>query len=232
MTDELPKALVSLNGKPILQHLIEAYIQKGVHRFVLCIGYQGERIREFISSHPFDAEFEFSEAGENASMLQRLYHARSSITDRAFVAYGDTLIDMDLEAMLNDHRSSAAWLTMTVADVKSPFGLVTADEDGWVQSFREKPIQSYFVGHMLLERTVLDGLESELLDLGDGQGLVKLFDRLIDQKCLRLYSYNGPQITFNTSQELDQAERDLITFFTQREETHGTAGEASPSHRG
>lgn len=220
LTNAVPKPLVPLNGKPLLQHLVESYVGKGFRHFVLCIGYRGDMIRTFFASHPFDANFEFSDAGERASMLQRLYHARPLLGERVFVAYGDTLIDVDLEAMLADHQSSGAVATITTADVRSPFGLVTADEGGWVRSFEEKPLHSYYVGHMLLECRVLDDLDPELLALPDGEGLVRLFCQWVSRKCLRLYPYNGPQITFNTQQELHQAERRFIAFFTHQEKPH------------
>ena len=219
LTDEVPKALVTLNGKPLVEHLVESYIQKGFRRFVLCVGYRGDMIKEFFAHHPFDAEFEFANAGEDASMLRRLHHARSLTDDRFFVAYGDTLIDVDLEAMLAEHVSSGALVTMTTANVRSPFGLVTTDARGWVQAFEEKPVQLYYVGHMLVERCVLDDLDPALPALPDGEGLVSLFGELISKKRLHMYPYNGPQITFNTRQELHQAERDFVSFFTHQEES-------------
>ena len=217
LTDRIPKALVQLNGKPCLQHIIESYIWKGYRRFVLCVGYQGEMIVDFFQRQAFDAEIEFSDAGEQASMLQRIYEARSLIDKRAFVAYGDTLIDVNLTQMLEYHTTCGAAVTLTTADVRSPFGLVRATEDGLVVSFEEKPIQPYYVGHMLIEGAVLDGVDPELLRMLDGDGLVTLFQRLIEERHLRLYPYAGPQITFNTQQDLDRAERDLVTFFTHQE---------------
>ena len=217
VTDLIPKGLVTLRGQPLLQHLVESYIGKGFRNFLLCIGYRGDMIVDYFKRHPVDARLEYSDAGDSASMLQRLHHAKEMMTDRVFVAYGDTLINVDLDAMLADHLSSGAVATITTANVRSPFGLVTFDQDRWIDSFEEKALQPYFVGHMLVERTLLDGLARDLLDLPDGDGLVKLFGRLIDQRALRTYRYHGPQITFNTHSELDQAERDLVDFFTHQE---------------
>ncbi|WP_052128462.1 GDP-mannose 4,6-dehydratase [Neosynechococcus sphagnicola] len=213
LTNQIPKPLIPLQGQPILQHLVSSYIRKGFREFVLCIGYRGEMIQEFFCQTPLDAAFEFSQAGERASMLARLHQAQDLMGDRAFIAYGDTLIDVNLPAMLADHQASGAKITITTAKVKSPFGLVTADGDRWVSSFKEKPLQVYYVGHMLLERSVLEHLDPELLRLPDGEGLVQLFGQLIAQRQLRMYAYPGPQITFNTPQELDQAERDFVAFF-------------------
>ncbi len=108
-------------------------------------------------------------------------------------------------------------VTITTAGVRSPFGLVKATEDGCVVSFDEKPVQPYYVGHMLIDRTVLEDVDPELLEMPDGDGLVALFQRLIEKRRLRLYPYTGPQITFNTQQELNRAERELVAFFTHQD---------------
>jgi len=214
LTESVPKTLVNLNGKPCLHHIIESYIRRGYRRFILCIGYRGDMIVDFIQKQPFDIGVEFSNAGEEASILERIYQAKSLMGERAFIAYGDTLIDVNLGKMLSEHLASRTSVTLTTAAVKSPFGLVTVDEDKWILSFEEKPIQPCYVGHMLMERDVLDEVEPDLLRRPDGDGLVLLFQRLASQKRIKVYPYVGPQITFNTQQELDHAERDLVTFFT------------------
>ena len=217
LTELMPKTLVPLNGKPCLQHILESHIRRGQRDFVLCVGYRGEMIVDFIKRQAFDARIDFSDAGEDAGMLQRLVYARPLMGARAFVAYGDTLIDVDGAAMAAAHRAGAAAITLTTAEVKSPFGLVTMDPDQWVLSYAEKPIHPYYIGHMLIESTALDEATEELLRLPDGDGLVMFLQRLIGQRRVRAYPYRGPQITFNTKQDLDQAERELRMFFTQAE---------------
>ncbi len=217
LTDHVPKPLVPLNGKPILQHVVQNYSAKGFNEFVLCVGYKGEAIAEFVKTLEIDATFEISDAGENASMLERLHHARNFIGEQAFVAYGDTLIDVDLPAMAAQHLRQNAPLTITTATIQSPFGLINFDDAHRVQSFREKPQQWYFVGQMLLNKHILDTLPTALLEKPDGTGLVDLFQQLIQDNQLFAFEYAGPQITFNTPQELDEAERNFIAFFTQRE---------------
>ncbi len=221
LTELVPKPLVTLNGKPCLQHIIETYVRKGCNHFIVCIGYRGNTVVEFLQHHSFNAKFEFSEAGEEASILERLHHARSLIGERAFVAYGDTLIDVNLKQMHEEHLSSNASITLTTAEVRSPFGLISVNKDRRILSFDEKPLQPYYVGHMLIERSILDEVDGELLGRPDGEGLVLLFQRLIAQRRVKAFPYIGPQITFNTQQDLEQAEHDLVTFFTHVErESH------------
>jgi glucose-1-phosphate cytidylyltransferase len=219
LTDLVPKPLVEMNGKPILHHLLQSYIRNGYSDFVLCVGYRGDMIREFVEDGDFDAGITVSDAGDDASMLQRLHGARDQMPERIAVAYGDTLIAVDMDAMLEEHIASGASITITVANVRSPFGLVDFSQDGLVASFEEKPLQWFYVGHMIVERRVLDELDPALLAMPDGEGLVALFQRLITQRKLRTHSYVGPQITFNTRHELAQAERDFNAFFTHEEES-------------
>lgn len=215
--DQIPKALVPLNGKPCVQHIVEGYMRKGYREFVLCIGHRGELIVDFCTRQLVEGAFEWCDAGVEASMLARLHGARHLMGERAWVAYGDTLVDVELADMLAEHLASKAALTLTMAQVRSPFGLLETDGDRRLLSFREKPVLPYFVGHMLIERAVLDHLDPDLLTSPDGEGLVALIQQLIAARRVRAHPYTGPQITFNTQRDVDQAERDMVEFFTQTE---------------
>ena len=216
--DRIPKTLLQLQGKPCLQHIVENYMGKGYREFVLCIGHRGEMIVDFCTNHCQEASFEWSDAGKKSSILERLYRVRHLFEQHAWIAYGDTLIDVDLDEMLLQHTTSGAALSLTTAFVRSPFGLVETDADQWLLSFREKPEQPFFVGHMLMNRSVLDSVGTDLLRAPDGEGLVALIQDLVQLGQVRTHSYTGPQITFNTREDLDRAEHDMTGFFTQRED--------------
>lgn len=215
--ERIPKTLLPLGGKPCLQHIVENYVGKGYREFVLCIGHRGEMIIDFCKHHFQGASLEWSNAGEEASILERLYRARNLFEQRAWITYGDTLINADLDNMLLQHNSSGAALSLSTAFVQSPFGLVETDDNEWLMSFREKPEQPFFVGHMLMERSVLDSVDAKLLRAPDGEGLVKLIQDLIQLRQVRTHRYTGPQITFNTREDLNRAEVDMTEFFTQTE---------------
>lgn len=61
LTHDKPKALVELNGKPLLQHCIENLIDNGFHRIVINVHHFGEQIIDFVSNNPFDANIEISD---------------------------------------------------------------------------------------------------------------------------------------------------------------------------
>ena len=60
LTQDKPKALVELNGKPLLQHCIENLIANGFHHIVINVHHFGEQIIDFVESHHFDANIEIS----------------------------------------------------------------------------------------------------------------------------------------------------------------------------
>ena len=215
--ERVPKTLLPLNGKPCLQHIVENYMGKGYREFVLCIGHRGEMVVDFCTQQLPGATFEWSDAGADASMLARLHRARDLFGQRVWIAYGDTLVDVELDDMLVEHTAGGAALSLTTASVRSPFGLVETDADRWLVSFREKPVQPFFLGHMLMESSVLDSLDAELLRAPDGEGLVTLIQSLVQRGRVRAHMYRGPQITFNTKEDLDRAERAMTGFFTQTE---------------
>ena len=61
LTQDRPKALVELNGKPLLQHCIEDLIANGFHHIVINVHHFGEQIMDYVESHHFDAEIEISD---------------------------------------------------------------------------------------------------------------------------------------------------------------------------
>ena len=61
LTQDKPKALVPLNGKPLLQHCIENLIANGFNHIVINVHHFGEQIIDFVESHHFDADIQISD---------------------------------------------------------------------------------------------------------------------------------------------------------------------------
>lgn len=217
MTDEIPKALVKLNHRPILDYILDFYRAKGFNRFILCVGYKGDMIRNHFFHKPHDMEIQFSDAGESASMLERICAVEDKIDGTFFVSYGDTLIDLDVEGMLAFHKQSKAGATIVSAKIQNPFGLVTFDPRGVATSFVEKPILNYYIGSFVMERSFLEEVTPQMRDAPDGKGLVEFFVSLMNKKQLVVFEHDGKQLTFNTETERQSAEKDIGEFYTVEE---------------
>lgn len=219
LTERIPKALVPLHGKPIVDHVVDFFVSNGLHRTTFCIGYKGEMIREHYADSPHGQSFSFCDSGEQASMLRRLHDAAERHDEDEFmVAYCDTFVDLPLHDLCEAHRNSGAAATMITASIQNPFGIVTVDDSGLIRSFVEKPVQKYFIGTFIIAREALRNVPGDQIDLPDAQGLVTLFQTLVSNGNMHSYHHDGAQITFNTESERAAAERDLLNFYTLREQ--------------
>lgn len=217
LTEQIPKPLIRLHGKTILQIKLEEYYRQGFREFIFCIGYKGSMICDEVSRLCMDISAEFSEAGEKAGILQRLYHARTLFDDDVLMTYGDTYTNIDLASFVSAHLSSSHSVTIVTAPIKSPFGLVEMDEDGSVTYFREKPVLNYYIGYAIINKEALNHIPENILHLPDGDGLVGFYKMLMSEKKLGAYNHTGLQITFNTPDELKTAEKALFQFYTNME---------------
>src|SRR6266849_112570 len=127
-TDHLPKALVPLNGKPLLYHLMNYLSECGLSRFVLCVGYKAECIEQFVRESAKPSWQVACVNSGDASMADRIIEARPFITGQALICYDDILANVDLVALQREHRASGALATLTVYPLHSPFGIIRFDQ--------------------------------------------------------------------------------------------------------
>jgi glucose-1-phosphate cytidylyltransferase len=179
-TEYIPKALVEIGGRPILWHVIGIYAAQGFRRFVLCTGYMGEKIEEWVSAEgwPSGIEVECLDTGVDTPTGGRILMAAERLGDRAFSAtYADGVADIDLGEQLEFHRSHGRLATVTVVQPELQYGVAELDEDGRVLGFREKPrlerwinggflrfepgVAGYLEPDSVLEREPLERLASD-----------------------------------------------------------------------
>lgn len=133
-----PKPLMPVAGKPIICFIVDKLAEAGLTDFVFVIGYLGEKIRDFIEErYPnLHTEFVYQEHREGSG--HAVWTARETIEDEdeIFIAFGDTIFDVDLRQMLDSPYSCIG-----VKQVSDPreFGVAEFGEDGFVTRLVEKP---------------------------------------------------------------------------------------------
>lgn len=216
MTDLVPKALVPVRGRPIVDYIVDFFVGQGVGKITFCTGYQGQKIRDHFSDRS-DLSLQFSDLGEDASMLQRIYAASKGVEGRFLVAYCDTFLNLDLNAFLVQHQSSDMLASIVTGKFKSPFGLVEIGQEETVTGFQEKPSYNYYVGTSVFEQQAMELVVPDLLEMPDGTGLVALISQMVEQQKLGAFQHTGLNVTFNTHSEWIEAEGELAKFYTQEE---------------
>jgi glucose-1-phosphate cytidylyltransferase len=186
-TEYKPKPMVEIGGRPILWHIMHLYYAAGVRDFVLCLGYRGDRIREYFLHYRHrhaDIAVELREdrvevLGADASedwrviladtgaetqtggrIKRALRHVRGSTF---FATYGDGLADIDLQALLAFHERNGRAATLTAVRPSSRYGEIAIDE-GVVSTFREKPqVNQGWIngGFFVFEKSAFDHVSME-----------------------------------------------------------------------
>jgi glucose-1-phosphate cytidylyltransferase len=208
-TETLPKALVPLNGAPLLHHLLQFLSRAGVSRFVICVGYKAETIEEFLSEQRDpNVKIECVNSGD-VTMTDRILDAQPYISGRALVCYGDTLANVDLRELLRQHERSGAAATLSTYPLHSPFGIVETDEHDKVKSFSEKPLLPYWIniGFLVCEPVAFKYMER-------GLDMISFLSALAQAGVLYTYRHKGKHLTVNTEKERVQAETDIVEFYT------------------
>lgn len=217
LSESTPKPLMKLMDKTILEMKFHNYIQQGFDNFILCIGYKGDLIKKAVTDFDLPVKCEYSDAGEPAGILKRLYNAKESIDKSIVLTYGDTYTDISLKDLVLKHEKSDNEVTIVVAPIQNPFGLVEFDKNDKVTYFKEKPILNYYIGYAIINKSALDLVPEKVIEMDDGKGLVTFYKILLAMEKLGVYYYSGLQITFNTENELKVAQEKFVDFYTMRE---------------
>jgi len=147
-TQSIPKPLVEIGAEPIVWHVINIYAAHGLTDFVLCTGYKGELIKEFVEAHdwPDGVQVRCLDTGIDTPTGGRINQAGALLGDRPFCAtYADGLADIDLGRLIEFHSEHGDLATMTVVRPELQFGIAELNGDGRVRGFREKPRTEHWV---------------------------------------------------------------------------------------
>jgi D-glycero-alpha-D-manno-heptose 1-phosphate guanylyltransferase len=140
--DECPKALAPVGGRPFLGWLLQALARQGVSEAVLSVGFGRDRIKEFIASSGWEIAVSFVEEHEPLGTGGAIVHAlRSHGAPRMIVMNGDTLCDLDLDALCDYFHASKADMVMAATRVadSSRYGTLSfGDQSRRLNAFKEK----------------------------------------------------------------------------------------------
>ena len=212
ITKKIPKPLVKVGGLTIIEHKLNFYKKQGLKDFVFCVGYKSNVLKKFLRKKckkPI-----FFEGGIKTGILKRIYLARKIIHKSTIISYGDTLAKINFKDLLKQHKKSKAVLSMVVAPIPHPFGLVNWNLKGKATKFEEKPILSHFIGYAVIEPNIFDYLSKNIISLDDGKGMVKAIQKLIPKKLVNVYKFKGLQLTVNSPNELKEARTKIGKYFT------------------
>jgi glucose-1-phosphate cytidylyltransferase len=186
-TDVKPKPMVEIGGRPILWHIMKIYAQHGVSDFIICLGYKGEKIKEYfcnynlqasdvtvdlrsgaVTLHQTQAEdwrVTLVETGLDTQTGGRLKRIRKYLGEAELfcLTYGDAVADIDIASEIAFHRTHGGLATVAAVRPLARFGALHIEGDA-VTRFEEKPEQEGGLisgGFFVLSPKVLDYIEGD-----------------------------------------------------------------------
>lgn len=213
-TEARPKPMVEIGGKPILWHIMKMYETHGYRDFVICLGYKSQSIKEYflnyylynsdvtieLEKNKVDVHFSNSESfkvtlvdtGLYTNTAGRIKQIEKYVKGETFMlTYGDGVSDVDINKLVDFHKSHGKLATLTSIQIPGRFGNIEMDGQGSVDCFVEKP-QGDGVwingGFFVLEPRIFDFLEG---DMNDIQWEKKPLKEIAEKGQLMAYKHGG-----------------------------------------
>ena len=210
LTLDLPKPMVPILGKPVMEYLIEHLARHGITEIMVNVAWHHQKIEEYFGDGSrWGVEIGYSYEGVrdhgdilprpmgSAGGLRRIQDFGGFFDQTTLVLCADALIDLDITAAIAEHKAKGAIASVVALDVPladvQAYGIVVAAPDGRIEAFQEKPAPLdakstlASTGIYIFEPEVLNLIPSNTIyDIGS-----QLFPQLVKQK-LPFYVQNRP----------------------------------------
>ena len=219
--DEVPKPMVKILGKPLLEWQIEVLKRNGITDVCFIIGHLGEKIREhFGDGKTFGINAEYIEESEPLGTAGAFYYLKDKISSEPFLlVFGDVFFDVDLNRMVGFHKRKNSEATLFVHPNSHPFDsdLIETDSDGKIVKFDSKHnVRDYWykncvnAGLYVLNPSVCAHVESAIKTDLEKEILARMISAGES-----VFGYRSPEYIkdVGTVERIEQVKRDIESGF-------------------
>ncbi|MEW6600339.1 MAG: nucleotidyltransferase family protein [Nitrospirota bacterium] len=180
-TKILPKPLVPLRDKPIIEHIMDRFFVNGFSRFVLIVNYKKEMIKSYFSDTRLPYTIEFVDEAEFSGTAGGLSLLRNKIDSTFIVTNCDTILEGEFSDFFKWHRDHNNLLTIIGShkEIEVPYGVLNMN-NGLLLDIDEKPRIDLFIntGTYIFEPSLLDHIApGERIDMDKFIDKVKAADK-------------------------------------------------------
>jgi glucose-1-phosphate cytidylyltransferase len=204
-TNEKPKPMVLLDGKPILWHLMKTFELSNITQFVIAGGYKFEVIADWVSSLKSDWSIQVLDTGLHTQTGGRIKKCMETLkNERVLATYGDGLANVNIHKLLSFHDRQGKLATITAVRPPARFGVLKS-ENGVVTHFGEKSqTDAGWIngGFFVLEPEIYNYIEGPLEPFE-----TYALPKLVADKQLAAYHHNGFWKPMDTLREKNDLEK-------------------------
>ncbi len=208
-TEDLPKPLVKVFGKPILERVLEWLRKNGVKKVVIGVAYKKELVKKYFGDgSKWGLKLIYVDHDENGGTEDafKMDIEKSQIEDENFYAMNcDQITDLNLGALSKFHINNQAIATLVTVNLRTNFGLIKSDSENQIVEFQEKgeiPERKINSGIYLFNKSIKKYL-------GEGNIEENTFRKLSEERKAFSFHHDGVWLTVNNKKELKEVEKFL-----------------------
>ncbi|MFG5103987.1 nucleotidyltransferase family protein [Campylobacter lari] len=212
LTENIPKPMLKVGNKPILEIIIERFKKQGFKNFILCVNYKADIIENYFKDgKSFDVNIQYTYENKRMGTAGALSLIKDVGKQPFFVTNGDILADINYNTMLNHHIDKKSLATMGVRKhfYQIPYGVVITNDKNQIIDIEEKPEYSFLVnsGVYVLNPEIIDLIpKNEFFDMP------KLFENIKEVNKKSVYFIEDYWIDIGRHDEYKQANEDIKMY--------------------
>lgn len=172
LTNVIPKPLIPIGDKTILEHIFERFEIHGCKKFYISVNYKAELIEYYLSNQSLNCELEYFKEVKPMGTAGSLSLLKGKLSGTFFISNCDILIEQDYSEILNYHKENKNEITIVAAlkHYPIPYGTIETGDNGQLIELREKPELTFKInsGMYILESHLLDEIpDNEFFHITD-----------------------------------------------------------------
>ncbi len=207
LTYEIPKPLIPVQGKPLVQHILDLLAKYNIRDIIFSIGYLGDKIKEYFGNgHKFGFDITYVEEENELGTAGPLNLMRDRLSEPFVMFNGDILVNIDLFDFIMFHTKEGGLATIALKPVKDPsrYGVVHLKGNQIVE-FIEKPDKTIRYG---LINAGVYVMEPDVIDyIPEGEAMIEqdVFPKLANEGKLYGYPFDGQWFDTGTHESYERA---------------------------
>tara|TARA_B110000261_G_C13034700_1_gene337762 strand:+ start:447 stop:1154 length:708 start_codon:yes stop_codon:yes gene_type:complete len=207
LTFNTPKPLIKIDNISILEHLINQFLKYQINNIIIATGYKNQLFKEFLKKKYKNKNIKIINSRINSDIIYRLNKSLKFSKENIIACYGDTLLNLNINKLINEYSKNSTKIIMTNYELKSAFGIVKINKNLDIVDFIEKPNLNiwYNVGYFMFNKK----FETVTKKYKTFKNFLK---HMAISKNIKSFKHYGQHITINTISELEEARQKIRNF--------------------
>ena len=162
-TKVLPKPLIPINGKTVIEHIIDSFLKNGSENFFVTVNYKSKILKSFFEELKPNYKISYLQETKPLGTAGSLFKLKNKIKSPFFLTNSDIILDIDLQDLHNFHTKNKSDITMVTAakEFEVPYGVCELTLKGDLKKIIEKPKYDFFTntGLYLISENIINLIE-------------------------------------------------------------------------